>query len=1104
MAQTKTDARPAVPTSAPRGTAASRWAALVYALFFLSGLTSLIYEVIWVRQFGLVFGVTTYAVSTVLAAFFAGLALGSYAAGRIIDRGRLQPLFVYGLMEGVVGVYAVLLPFLLKSVEHAYPAVYSHLGESFTLFTLFRFVVSFAVLVIPTTLMGATLPVLSKLLVDREDELGLGVGRLYAINTTGAVAGSVAAGYILIARYGVPNTLLIAACGNFLLAVAAVLMSRCSVFRAATSRAEKEEKRPLERSDRVILALAFTCGLAILALEVVWTKSLVLILGSTTYAFATMLTAVLIGIALGSAVFAGTADAAQNRGALVAGLVFFGGLCAAAGPLIINRLPFVFLRLWDWTYGVFELLIVAQFIICFLLVFVPTFLSGAIFPILVRMHSHGVGRVGRTVADVYSVNTFGGILGSLLGGFVLVKFLGLATSMIVAALLLMAVGGLLAISLAKPWSRGRRTAVGLVMVAAVVLVAVFPPRFDTKLLFGGWGPFIGGEYTGRNSGSTVDTTDRNMMRMRYHREGVSASVDVFESGYGTQSISINAQPVATTYMPDMRALQMLGHLPVLLHPDPKQVLLIGLGAGVSSGIIGTYPGVEQVTVVELNDEVPGGTEQFKQWNHDVIHNPKVKIIINDGANYVKATRKKYDFISSDPIHPFIAGNGTLYSADHWEICRERLNEGGVIAQWIPLYQLSPTDWATIIHTFTSVFPNSSLWYSGIDVVLVGFKGDVKVDPDRMAAKMSDPTIARDLLTMGVRSPGDVFGWFIAGPEQLQEMGTAAPINRVDRPVLEYTAPRALSLNGVSSTMPALLTAVERLFAGNPRRELNAMCTRALTSQELFDASTNQIACQWVMRAMILDSDGMPERYLHAMEHARAVRPHDQFIAQGLSEAQGRYASVLYDDDYRAALQLYEQAIANDPINVQVVIGGVQSALGLGDSQTARALLEAVPPSRREVFQVLIYQAIVAMGQQDYPRARRCYEAAEKHGQESPEMHIGLGVLDLRDGKRETARRHLARALGVATGSTQALYNLLTLARAHGQSAAVREYAEVMVGEATGAIAGNPTSRLFYDYRALAYDILGEQALAERDRTTASSLTGWWQGSELAPIARPST
>jgi len=282
---------------------------------------------------------------------------------------------------------------LLGLVEASYPAVYERLAESFSLFTLFRFVVSFVLLAIPATLMGATLPVLSRLMVDREDTLGLSVGRLYAVNTFGAMTGTFSAGFLLLPAMGLPKTVLAAALGNFFLAAMAVILSTSPDFaarRRPVSDAEAPAPRaPLARSERMILIVAFSSGLAILALEVVWTRSLVLILGASTYAFSTMLTAVLAGIATGSAVFAPLADRLRNRAAVVSALLFAGGFCAVLGPAIINRLPFMFLRLYDWTSGVWGLLIATQFAVCFLLVFVPTFLSGASFPILVRMYSLG-------------------------------------------------------------------------------------------------------------------------------------------------------------------------------------------------------------------------------------------------------------------------------------------------------------------------------------------------------------------------------------------------------------------------------------------------------------------------------------------------------------------------------------------------------------------------------------------------------------------------------------------------------------------------------------------------------------------------------------------
>jgi spermidine synthase len=1088
-----------------------RWSALIYFLFFLSGLTSLIYEVIWVRKFGFVFGVSTYAVSTVLAAFFSGLAIGSYAAGRIIDRTKLHPLTVYGSMEGLVGVYALLLPVLLAAVEATYPTVYSRIGESFQLFTLYRFVIAFVLLVLPTTLMGATLPVLSKLMVDRESVLGLNVGMLYAINTFGAVAGSAGAGFLLIPALGVPKTTLVAAIGNFVLAACAIGLGRVPAFAAASAPSAAENAvagGQIGRRERIILALAFSAGLAVLALEVVWTRSLVLILGHTTYAFSTMLTAVLVGIALGSATFARYADRMGNRAALVAVLLFTGGLCAALGPGVINRLPFAFLKLSDWAGGVWGLVIAAQFVVCFMLVFIPTFLSGASFPILIRMYSRGAEQVGRTVADVYAMNTLGGIVGSLFGGFVLIRFFGLQPSLTIAALFLMLVGGPLAMAVAKPWSRPARAAAATGMVALVLVLAFLHPRFEEKLLFAGWGPFGGGYYVNRAVGSTVDVTDRHMQKLLYHKEGVGASVDVLETGLGERIISVNAQPVATTYLYDMRALKMLGHLPVLLHPDPKDVLIIGMGAGVSSGIIATYPSVEHVTVVELSEEVPGGTAEFADWNFDVLHNPKLKVVINDGANYVKATQKHYDIISSDPIHPFISGNGILYSYEHWQNCKKRLKEGGVLAQWLPLYQLSPSDFACVIRTFRDVFPDATMWFSGIDTVLIGTEGSLKVDLKRMGEKMAAPKITGDLLSMGVQKPADILGWYVAGSNELDAMGGDAPENRVEYPVLEFTAPRAITIRGVASTMPALLTAVEQLPEGQVWRELNEMCGRSLDGEALRDAAVGRLAGRWLMRGQLEYSYNNPDQYLQAALQAQMIRPQDIFIRRFLADALWCVGSRQYDDGYsRQAYTSFRESFTNDTGNLDALTSAAYTAMDMGNLDLAQQTLALASPSQREVFQVLVYSGLIALSRSDYARAKEFFTEAEakdlpeEKRQESPTMHIGLGIVALKDRKTAAAREHFARAIEISTRGLETLNSAVDLCSAHGFTSEARRYAPDLEAAATAAIAADPGRPGLYHYRALAYTVMGEVEKAARDSAAARSLSGWY---DFPQATRPVT
>jgi spermidine synthase/Tfp pilus assembly protein PilF len=644
--------------------------------------------------------------------------------------------------------------------------------------------------------------------------------------------------------------------------------------------------------------------------------------------------------------------------------------------------------------------------------------------------------------------------------------------------------------------------IAVVMAASVVVLAFAHPRFKTKLLFAGWGPYAGGYYVSRMGGSTVDVTARYMQRNLYHKEGVTASVDVLETGWGEKIISINAKPVATTYVYDMRALKMLGHLPVLLHPQPQDVLIIGLGAGVSSGIIASYQAVQDVTVVELCEEVPGGAAQFEDWNHDVIHNPKVKIVINDGANYVKATRKQYDVISADPIHPFVSGAGTLYSAEHWSICKDRLREGGILAQWLPLYQLSVDDFATIVRTFVEVFPSASMWFSGIDTVLVGSKGPFKIDPDRLAEHMSAPAVIADLLSMGVHQPADVLGWFAAGPPELRAAGGDAAINSVNLPILEFSAPKSVGRRGVGSTVPALLAANEKLAQHEFQRRLNDMCTRPLDSQALRSASIAREAWRWLMRAQLLYSYDYPNQCLDAIARSYELRPNDRFIRRALAEAWYGVGDQQRDDGYLwDALRAFREAMAKDPHNANALTSSVETALELNHVDLADSILLLATPEQRKIFQVLISSGMVALRRSDYEVARKAFEEASSRGQESPRMHVGLGIVRLREGQSDSANGHFERAIQISTSPVYTLYDIVNLCTGHGFSAAARQYAEQLLAPASACIAADPGRPLFYEYRALAYSALGDKKNAAQDRATARSLADWWEGSAAAGSAQ---
>jgi tetratricopeptide (TPR) repeat protein len=531
----------------------------------------------------------------------------------------------------------------------------------------------------------------------------------------------------------------------------------------------------------------------------------------------------------------------------------------------------------------------------------------------------------------------------------------------------------------------------------------------------------------------------------------------------------------------MRLLKMLGHLPVLLHHDPKDVLIIGLGAGVAGGVISSYPSVRNVTVVELSEEVPGGAALFSDWNFDVLKNPKVHIVINDGANYVKATRRQYDIIGSDPIHPFLMGNGILYSLEHWKTCKEHLREGGVLAQWLPMYQLSPSDFATVVRTFTEAFPDATMWFSGVDVVLIGVKGNGSMNLSRVAEHMSDPAMMADLLSMGISKPSDLFGWIVAGPEQLQKMGANGKVNRVDYPVLEFTAPKAILLRGVAATMPLLLTAMNQTSDPVFWSQLQGLLAQPLEKPAFEDVAQARRAQSWIMLGLLAYSDGDNSQYLDYAEKAQSLRPQDQFMKQALADAQicaayQRETTGFPDEAYL----LYRDAYANDPTRAEAVTGAVGLAIENEDTSQAEEMLALAFPRHGHAFQMLVYQGLLALMREDYTMARRAFEQSMVHGQESPLLLTGLGILALRDRQTKAAHALFKKALAISTKQVETLHDIVNLCATHGFRNDAQSYAPMLVKAAADAIASHPGLPKYYYYRALGRTILGKTKDAARE------------------------
>jgi spermidine synthase len=714
--------------------------------------------VLWTRVLGWTFGVTIYAASAVWASFMAGLAIGSLFAGRIADRTR-QPLRWFGAAEILVGLTALATPQLLQSMQRAYVALYPSLPHSTAGLTLVRLAMAFALLIVPTMLMGATLPLVVKSSVFEDRRLGHHLGLLYGSNTTGAIVGTLAAGLLFIPTYGIRTTFLFAAGVNVLVGGVALLLSTLDAKLPAAERADRVSA-PIERStDRrllVVLAVFTVSGFVSLALEVVWFRVLTLFLRPTVYGFAVMLATILAGIALGSYVLTPFLDRPRKWIATTAVLECAVALASAlsfwplaALPALSDRLTPPLSRLMP-AYLVFPLS-------GSLIAILPTaILMGAAFPIGLRIWAGGhderesAGRIG----TFYSLNVAGAIAGSLAAGFVLLPFAGSRAAVsLLSALTLLSGVALLA---ASELGRASKVAIGGVVAATFALVILASPDPFQQ--------FIDYRFHGD--------------RIVWREEGVEATVVVHESPSRDLSMTINGNHQAGTDAATAYVHRRIGHLPMAIHPDPRTALVIGLGGGATAGAVSVHGA--SVDVVELAAPVVRAARLFAGINYGVLDRPNVRVRVDDGRNYLMLTGKRYDVVTADVIHPIYAGSGNLYSAEYFRLIRSVLNPGGMVLQWTAG---TDAEYKTIARTFLSVFPQTTVWADGS--LLVGMVEPLALRREDFERKLRSAGSAEGLHDLNVESWDRLLAAFVAGPDELRAFVGDGPILTDDKPLVEY-------------------------------------------------------------------------------------------------------------------------------------------------------------------------------------------------------------------------------------------------------------------------------------------------------------------------------
>ncbi len=739
--------------------------ALLVVLFFFSGLSGLIYQVLWLRLLGLVFGVTVYAASTVLASFMTGLALGSYSAGKFVDRAK-NPLFWFGALEVSIGILALLTPIALKGVEQLYVSLYAAMPAAPELIVVVRFVLAFIVLVAPTTLMGASLPIIIKSSLLRAEGLGERVSLLYATNTAGAIAGTLLAGFYLIGSLGMQAAFEIAATFNVGVGLIAMLASRAfnpARQSAGETDAAKTESRSAEqysdRARKVVLFVFALSGFVSLGLEVVWFRVLVLLLPATTYAFTIMLATVLFGLAAGSYLVAPLMRFKWNWLYVLALAELAIGILAILSVALMAQtydlLPAVKPNLPALFQGDLGLSVVAS-----LLAILPaTLLLGAAFPIGMRIWASGgdAAHTGERVGVFYSLNVFGAILGALSVGFILLPTFGSQASFLFLSALALIAG--LALLLLMP--RPRRAFSFATGIAAILIFAASaaaqPNPFSVALAH---------RYPNE--------------KLLWQEEGAQTTVSIHERENGIRVMYLDGLHQANDGAGMVSYHRLIGHLAMAIHNNPRDVLIVGLGGGATPGAASRYGGAK-MDIIELSSTVVRGAYGFAHVNYDVIRRPNVNLRIDDGRNYMLLTPKRYDVMTADVIEPFHAGAGNLYSAEYFRLVRNVLKDDGLMVQWIG--QGTETEYKLLMRTFLSVFPNATLWANGS--LLVGTKQPLGLDSVAFAQKLRDPETRDALESIGIFDFDHLLSYFTAGPNEMKKYVGAGDILTDDRPIIEY-------------------------------------------------------------------------------------------------------------------------------------------------------------------------------------------------------------------------------------------------------------------------------------------------------------------------------
>jgi len=673
---------------------------LIYLVFFFSGFAALMYETAWFRTLNLLFGSSHLAVSVTISVFMLGLALGNALSGRYMGRFS-NMLKLYAILEFGIAFFAL----VFKLMVDWYPTLYVPLAgiatNSSLYLTVLRVLFAALAMIIPTTLMGATLPVLTTLLSRSVNTVGRKISYLYGVNTIGAVLGAGFTGFFFLKVLPISMVTYVAMGLNLFAGGASLLINRWTI-----PQSKEIDLRPyslpvaasIDMSDYpwrlVFFGLAIS-GFCALGYEILWTRVLILFFDASTYSFSIVLISFLLGIGIGGwsfplliRFFPGLYGESDNKpGTAIAGFGIVQILIAVTTLIAMQyvvRLPEYSFELPLWLNmridSIYSARQISNFLLASALLFIPSFLMGLAVPLAARAHSYWRQSTGKAVGELMAYNTIGAVCGALFTGFFLIYVIGIERSMQLLAVINLALGAVVLVRMSG--SRVKTIVTGFVFIVLAVIL------FTNRTILISWDQSFLATHIVLKKNSIVvkNSQDKEVL---YFSEGLESIVSsVRNKKNGVITFIVNGRAEASTDFADVQNQYMLGHLPMLLHPNPKKAFVLGLGSGMTLGAVSAYDSLESLTLAELEPEIIGVAKTFSEWNNDVMSNPRLRIVQNDGRNYLMTSKEKFDVITSDPIHPSWRGSGYLYTSEYFRIAADHLAEGGIMSHWLPLYQLT--------------------------------------------------------------------------------------------------------------------------------------------------------------------------------------------------------------------------------------------------------------------------------------------------------------------------------------------------------------------------------------------------------------------------------